>query len=363
MKIALIGSRGIPANYGGIEKGIEEVAPRIAVLGHDVSVFCWKSNNLHAPDTYKGVRLVHVPTLQSKHFGNFICTARATLRTFGTDFDIIRYHALGPGLFSSVPRLRGTKTVVSVHGLDWKRKKWNAAAALFLKLCEAASVRFPHRTIVVSRSLQRYYSEKYGIAPAFIPNGITCLEPSRPHEIHALGLQGDDYILFLNRLEPEKGVEYLIDAFAQLATDKKLVIAGDGPQLESLREQHAGNPGILFPGFVRGSLKHELYSNAYLFVLPSEIEGMSNALLEAMSYGLCCVTSDIQENRELISGSGFSFKNKSSQNLSALLSNLLVHKERVRESGQRAREHVQSNYSWDSVVVKTLDLYRDLLST
>jgi glycosyltransferase involved in cell wall biosynthesis len=260
----------------------------------------------------------------------------------------------------------GHKTVVTVHGLDWQRAKWGRLARRYLQACEGFSVRFPNATIVVSQVLQDYYLRKFGRRVDAIPNGIQAPQRRAPEQIRERwGLGEGDYLFFIARLTPEKGAHHLIRAFRELDTDMRLVIAGEGLHedryVAELKALAADDARIVFTGFVGGTLLEELFSNAYLYVQPSEIEGLSIALLEAMSFGRCVLSSDIPENLELVEGVGFSFRSRDVDDLRAQLASLLADSAAVAAGGERAFAHAVGNYSWDRVAESTWAVYQRLL--
>ena len=262
-----------------------------------------------------------------------------------------------------LPRLMGKRVVVTVHGLDWQRSKWKGGfAAKYIRLGEKAAVRFAHRIIVLSRNVQQYFLDTYGRETDYIPNGVTLPEIVEPEQIRMLGLEKDNYILFLGRLVPEKCPDLLIRAYRKLNTDKKLVIAGGSSDSDSyaaqLKQLAGDNPDILFTGFVQGRLLQELYSNAYLYVLPSDLEGMPLSLLEAMSFGNCCLVSDIPECVEVVEDHAFTFRRGSVEDLTKCLQTLCIENMSVFDAKQSVREFVGNKFSWDDVVTKTLELYQ-----
>jgi glycosyltransferase involved in cell wall biosynthesis len=362
LSISMVGSRGIPATYSGIETALREICPRLVQRGHDVSVYT-SSDVAYEGDFFEGVRIVRIPAISTKHLETLTRVMLSLWQEVHERNDIVHFHALGPALFSAFPRLLARRTVVTVHGLDWQRNKWNKFAAGVLRTGEFASARFPNATVVVSPVLKTYYDAKYGIDSVCIPNGVDLPVVRAPDLIvREYGLRKHGYLLFASRLVPEKGCHLLIEAFKTLETDKKLVIAGSSGHTDryvaELRALASGNPNVLFTGFVSGQLLAELFSNAYLYVLPSEIEGLSVSLLEAMSYGLCVVTSDIPENVVVTEGDcGHSFHSGDSRDLAQRLSILLNDEPAVLSTGRKARLHVGTTYSWERVTDLTEAVY------
>ena len=365
MKIGVIGQKGIPSRAGGVEIHVEEIASRLAANGNDVTVYCRKSYCEEIKETHKGINLVYIPSLNTKHLDAITYTFLASIDAVRKNYDIVHYHALGPSLLSFIPRLFGKKVVCTVHGLDWKREKWGKIAKKALKLGELATAKFPHKTISVSESINRYYNDTYKNDTIYIPNGVDDKKFVEAKEIiEKYSLNTGDYILFLARLVPEKGAHYLIDAFNQIDTDKKLVIAGGSSHTDeyvnTLKEKTKNNPNIIMTGFVKGRILDELFSNAYMYVLPSEIEGLPISLLEAMSYGQCCLVSDIEENIDVIKEFGYSFKNKDVSSLKNMLQDLLNNPEKVELVRNTVKDYVQGEYNWDIVANKTEQAYESL---
>jgi len=387
VKIAILGLRAIgPSASGGIEKAIEELSTRFVRSGHHVTVFCRARYSEANSSSYQGVRIQTLPAIYTKHLeaiSNTVAAISCTLR----GYDVIHINAIGPALLSFVPRLFGRKVVVTVHGLDWKREKWGTPAKLVLRLGAWASATFPNRTVVVSQTLAAHYRETYDKAVTYIPNGVTLPEPAKSELLGPLGLKNDDYVLFLSRLVPEKGCHTLIDAFRRLETGKKLVIVGAPSHSEeyaaSLRRLADGDPRILFTGALHGSAKDAAYRGAYCFVLPSTIEGMPLVLLEAMSYGKCCLCSDIEENLEVIAPSGhesrrdidhpsnrtgsvlggpfgLSFRTGDASHLREQLAFMLDRTDLVSELGEKARTHVANAFNWDRIALEYLRVYHEV---
>jgi len=309
------------------------------------------------------VRLIRHPTIKTKHLDAASHCAVATFDACFRNFDIVHYHALGPSLFSGVPRLAGKKTVVTVHGLDWQREKWGRFAKWFLQHCERPAFEFPDRTIVVSKTLRKYFDERHNAETAFIPNGTPVPERRAPQKLRKYGLENGRYILFVGRLTPEKGCHFLIDAFNQLDTDVKLVMAGgssftDG-YVDKLQALRNGNERIVMMDYVYGDLLDELWSNAYFVVQPSVLEGLSIALLEALSFGKCVLVSDIPENMEVVEDCAVSFRSQNVAHLRDQMRALLDDPVRVASFEESGRRLIAENYSWEVVVEALEKLYRD----
>jgi glycosyltransferase involved in cell wall biosynthesis len=362
VKIAIVGTRGLPARYSGIESYVEEIAPRLVAHGHSVTVYC-RPQYFDGNPIYKGVDIAARPCIKTKHLETISHSLLCTLDSLLKGYDIVHFHALGSSVFSFLPRIKGVKTAVTIHGLDWQREKWGNFAKWYLKKCELSSLHFPTETIVVSRTLQKYYKENYRKHVTYLPNGVNMQEPRSPELIKERGLAGDDYILFVGRLTPEKGCHHLIEAYKKLNTKLKLVVVGGSSYtdeyVEALSKQ--ANEDIMFLGYVFGDELRELYSNARLFVLPSEIEGLSISLLEAMSYGKCVVASDIPENLEVIEDCGFRFQSANTSDLARLLQELIENPDLVEEIGERARQRVLKEYNWDVIASQTEQLYLSLI--
>ena len=313
--------------------------------------------------TVDGVRVVPVRTIDKKGLAALSSSFFATLAAIKDKPDVIHYHAEGPCVPLPLAKRAGIRTVATIHGLDWQRAKWGKLASTYIKMGEKAAATKADGLIVLSKPAQSYFQEAYGRTATLIPNGIEAKQP-RPVNLirERWRLEAGSYLLYLGRLVPEKRPELLIEAFKGLGTDKKLVIAGGGSDTSeyeaSLREAAQGDPRILFTGFVNGGPLEELYSNCYAYVLPSDVEGMPMSLLEAMAYGRCCVTSDIPECADVLAGNGVTFEKGCVRSLRAALQDLLTDIDRDAALGAAARAHVEKTYNWDSVVERTLELYR-----
>lgn len=363
MKIAFIGGRGIVGKYSGVESFYEEAGKRLALKGHKITAYCRNYFTPNGP-SFAEIRVVRLPTVRTKHLETFVHTLLSTLHACFSDFDIVHYHTLGPSLFSFVPRLFGKKTVVTVQGLDWQRRKWSWFARIVLKVGEWASVHFPNQTIVVSRTLEEYYRQRYHKPVAYIPNGTVVRPQYAGSALRRFGLNAKNYVLFMGRLSPEKNCDLLIEAFEQIETPMKLVFAGGSSHTDeyvsALRSHESDR--IRFLGWLAGNDLEEVLTNAALFVLPSDMEGLSLALLDAMGAGLCVLASDVPENCEVIADAGFTFSRGDLIHLCQMLA-MLLSDAKVRETaGQRARERVVRNYLWERVTAELERIYSEVLN-
>jgi len=368
IRVAMIGQKGYPPIHGGIEKHVAELATRLGQLGIQIEIYSRPHYSQHQGETGEsGVLVRRLPSIPTKHLDAISHSFLATLDALPRAVDIFHYHAIGPGLLAGLPRWLARKpTIVTVHGLDWQREKWGKFATTVLRVGEFGSVRLPHETIVVSRALQDHFFLHHNRKTRYIPNGISPPKYREPSLIREKGIAGS-YLLFVGRLVPEKGCHLLLEAHAnlpeQLRKEFTLVIAGDTGfthgYVQELRNTAGEN--VQFLGYVHGPILDELYTNASLVVLPSTLEGLSITLLEGMSYGRCCLVSDIPPNREAAAGYAPLFPSGDVRSLTARLADLLKDPERCQTYGQQAQLHVVENYSWDHVTQQTASLYRELV--
>jgi len=364
LRICHIALKGMPLG-GGIEKYTEQVGSRLAARGHEITVYAMRHYGAR-DGVYRGMHIRTVPTIRSRSLEKFAAYLLATAyeSTLGS-CDVIHMHSFGPAMLSILPRLTGQTVLVQGHGLEWKRSRWSPLAGGMLRAMEPPSVRFPHAVAVVSRTLQRYVRETYGRECFYLPTGVEEPQPADAEPLRPLGLEAGNYVLFLSRLVREKNAHLLIRAFRRLRTDARLVIAGDAQHEQRYKEQLGelarGDRRILFPGFVTGLLWRSLLSNARLYVQPSGVEGLSLSLLEAMSYGNCCLVSDIPENLEAIHGHGFSFRHDDEANLAAKMNELLRDDSLRASAGAAGRAFVLAHHSWDDIAARTESVYAGLL--
>lgn len=362
LRIAWIGGRGVISRYSGIESYYEHVGKELALRRHDLTVYC-RTYFTPPVKEHNGMHILRLPTIRSKHLETFVHTLLSSLHALFADYDIVHYHCLGPALFSFIPRMTGRKTVVTVQGLDWQRRKWGRFAARVLRWGEAAAVRFPSTTMVASKTLQDYYRVRHNRETAYIPNGAGQITHRPPTRLIGWDLISEQYILFLGRFSPEKNCHLLIEAFEQLNTDMKLVLAGGTSHTDSYAGQlraHA-SARVRFLDWVSGDDYDELLSNAAVFVLPSDLEGLSLALLDAMAAGVCVLTSDIPENREVVDGAGFTFRCGDRDDLTRMLQILVQNPLLRRKMAWKAKARIREEYQWSKIAVMIEQHYYDLL--
>jgi glycosyltransferase involved in cell wall biosynthesis len=367
VRIAFLAVKNITGG-GGIEKYTSELGSRLVQRGHEVTVYTMRHYG-DVPERYLGMRIVSVPSFAAPCLQKLSCSAAAAINSSWKEkYDIVHFHTVASGAFAWLPRLRGAKCVLQVHGLglEWKRKRWGMLTWSVVKILEKLALSQSHIYTAVSRTQCAFYQKQRGIEMQYIPTAADVKPKPEAKEIYQLGLEPNKYIFFACRLVPEKGVHYLVSAFRRLDTDMKLVIAGDTQRATEYRKkvfELAGDDSrILFPGFVKGPLLEELFSHCYVYVQPSEAEGLSLSILEAMSYGNCCLVSDIPANLEAIGDAGFHFSNRNVNDLADHLRWLLEHSEEVASVNVGAKERIRQHYSWQSISEQIEKLYLSILN-
>ncbi|MFH0853870.1 MAG: glycosyltransferase family 4 protein [bacterium] len=388
MKIYFIGQKGIPAKFGGIERHVEDLSVRLANKGHEVFVYTRPNYTSQSLKEYKAVKLISIPNIPTKHFDAITHTARACFDVARRDADIIHFHSIGPASLIWLVKLLKPRVpiVATFHTKCYLHKKWGIFARFYLKFGERMACKASNQTIAVSKSLKKYADNKYGIGAVYIPNGVdinkddefrTMKDNENEREKFATGeffgnegiekwnFEKDGYILAVSRLVGHKGLHFLIAAYKKLKTDKKLVIVGDGvytdKYVQQLKSLAFNNLNIVFTGNQTGKILHDLYKNAYLFVQPSESEGLSMALLEAMAYGNAVLISDIPENTEATGKLGITFRSKDSEDLLAKLEYLLKNPKLVRRLGLLGIERSKKRYNLDNIVKETIKVYEHIM--
>ena len=369
LKIAMIGQKRVPSREGGVEIVVEELSTRMVQRGYNVTCFnrgghhvSGKEFDRNKVSEYKGVKLKSVFTINCKGLAAMTSSFFSAIKVAFGKYDVVHFHAEGPAFMCWLPKLFGKRVIVTVHGLDHQRAKWGRFARWYILSGEKNAVRFADEIIVLSAGVQDYFMKTYGRKTQFIPNGVNKPEKQSADVIKKRWkLEKDNYILYLGRIVPEKGEGYLVKAFKQVKTDKKLVIAGGSSDtddfMHDLKEIAKADERVVFTGFVQGRVLEELYSNAYMYCLPSDLEGMPLSLLEAMSYGNCCVVSDIPECTEVVEDKAMIFRKSDVDDLKEKLQFACEHPEKVRQLKAGAADFICEKYSWGDTVKRTLELY------
>ncbi len=363
MKIAFIGQKGVPTRNGGIEKYTENLALNLIKRGHEVFVYSRPYYSAGLKE-YKGIKIISVPTIKIKSLEAIINTFFACLDVVFRKVDVINFQAIGPASLIWLVKLFKPKTpiIFTFHCQDYYHQKWGKFAQWYLKLGEKIGCRLADKTIVTSHVLTDYVKKNYGFEPIYIPYGSYTPEKIPVKDIRRWGLEKENYIVYIGRLVRHKGVHYLIEAYKQIKTDKKLVIVGESAYtndyVQELHQLAAADERIVFTGNQSGLILNELFSNAYLFVQPSEYEGLSVALLEAMGWQLACLVSDIPQMKEGIANTGITFQNKNVADLKIKLESLINNPEEVQHLGQLAAQRVNQEYNWQTITTNIENIYQ-----
>lgn len=373
LRIAMLGHKRIPSREGGVEIVVEELSTRMVQRGH--SVTCYNRSGHHVSGKefdaningkyYKGVRIKKVFTIDKKGLAAMTSSLFASLAVAFRKYDIVHFHAEGPCAVMWIPKLFGKKCVATIHGIDWQRAKWGNFASKYIKYGEKTAVKYADKIIVLSKNMQDYFMKEYGRETVYIPNSSSVQTIREVNLIREkFGLEKNSYVLFVGRIVPEKGITYLIDAWKQISTDKKLVIAGgvsDSTEYtEEIKSLCEGDDSIILTDFVQGEILDELYSNAYVYCIPSDLEGMPLSLMEAMSYGNCCLVSDIKEHLEMVDDKAVAFKKSNVNDLKLKLQELLNDEETVNKYKKESSDYILNKYNWENVVTETLKLYMEI---
>lgn len=368
IKVAFIGLRGIPAHYGGVENVVENLSVELVKLGYDITVYCRSQYCPNKINNYRGVKLKYYPTIVTKHTETFFHTLLCSLNAMFSNYDIVHYHALGNTIFSFMPRLLGKKTILTLHGLDYEREKWGKLAKNFLMFNEKLSLCFPNEVVSVSNTIKKHYFNKYKKEIYYIPNAVNINKKLELNKLKKFGLK-KGYMLFLSRIVPEKGLHFLIEAYKKIKTDKQLVIVGDAihsgdyyKKIKELANVELEHNKIIFTGALYNEEKQEAFSNASIFFLPSTMEGMPIVLLEAMSYGLPILASDISPNLETGKDLINYFKSGDSEslrkNLLYMLKNYLI----LKKKALKSKDFLLKNFKWTKIAKEYDLIYKKLVN-
>lgn len=366
MNIALLGTRGIPASYSGFETCVEQLGQRLGQRGHRVTVYCRSHHITYEGTHYNGMRLVKLPTIANKYLDTIVHSFISSLHALTQRYDVALYFISGNSPITWIPRLVGTKTILNVDGLDWKREKWPVFAKKYIKFAEYLAIKLPNSYVTDSRVIQAYYRDRFGSEPPYIPYGseVEILPPGET--LSRFGLEPRKYILFVGRLVPENCAHHLVEALRGLDTGFQCVIVGDAPYAEryisSLKENANNDRRIVFTGYLFGKGYHELGSNAYIFVETSGVGGTHPALIEAMAFGNCVVVHNTPENLETIGDAGFAYDGKiGADSLCEVLQRLFNNSTLVEGYRHRAQRRAQTYYSWEVVTDAYERLFYQLL--
>ena len=370
MKIAMIGHKRVPSREGGVEVVVEELSTRLVKLGNNVDIYNRRGKNVQDKNIdkgkkrlkeYKGARIITIPTINKKGIDALLYSFLASIRALFGKYDVLHYHAEGSCAMLWIPHLFKKKIVVTIHGLDWQRSKWGGFASKYIKFGEKLAVKYADQIIVLSKGVQEYFKEQYNRETVFIPNGVNKPQIREAKIIKdKYNLEKGSYILFLARIVPEKGLLYLIDAFKQIDTDIKLVIAGGASHtndfLEEIKNKVKDDNRIIMTGFVQGQELEELYSNCLLYCLPSDVEGMPLSLLEAMSYGCNCLVSNIEENVQVTEDYAITFKKGNVEDLKEKLE-IMLDRDKNEEKSESIQNYIVNKYNWDDIVKEVEEIY------
>jgi glycosyltransferase involved in cell wall biosynthesis len=365
LKIAILGTRGIPANYGGFETFAEECAARLAQRGHHVTVYCrshYVSKNLKS---CRGANLVVLPTLKWKYADTVVHTGISVFHALFRRFDVILICNAANSPFAWIPRMFGTPVVVNVDGIERLRRKWNRIGRAYYRVCERLSLWFPNTIVTDAETIQLYYRNRYCRESTFIPYGAIIEKPSGCDTLKALGLESRGYCLYVSRFEPENNPHVVIAAFEKVKAEKRLLMVGDAPYskkyiqgLKSTRDSR-----IIFPGAIYGPGYRELLANAFCYVHATEVGGTHPALIEAMGQGSLVLANSTPENREVLGPAGIIYRRNDPDDLAQRLQQAIDCPDSYEALRVSALERASTVYSWDAVVSQYEELFRKLKRT
>ena len=354
MKFAILGTRGIPASYGGFETFAEELSTRLAGRGHRVTVYCRKR---HSAPSYRGVQLVYLPTIRHKYFDTVAHTFLSTLHLLMRRQDAALFCNAANAVFTLAPRLAGIPVALNVDGLERKRRKWNRLGRAWYAISERFAAWFPNAVISDAAVIQRYYLERYCKPTHLIPYGAETGKLATTGALDRLGLEPGRYFLYVSRMEPENNALLVREAFERLDAEVKLALVGDAPYASSYLAQvrNTKDPRVLLPGAIYGQGYHELLSHCLAYIHATEVGGTHPALVEALGRGCLTLFLNTPENAEVAGAVAIPFKK---QDLEQKLRLVLAMSDAERAAYQaRAMEHVRKHYNWEQVT----DAYEQLL--
>jgi len=366
MRIAIMGIRGIPANYGGFETFVEELAPRLVKRGHQVTVY-GRSNIIdYTGSYYKGARLLILPTISHKYLDTVVHTFISIIHSCFFKYDIVFLLNAVNSPFAFIPRLTGKKVVLNVDGIERLRKKWSWIGKLYHRIGEYFATKFPNVIVSDAEIIKRYYLETYKKESVMIPYGANIGKVNTTKTLRKFNLQPKNYILYVSRLEPENNAHIVIQAFKKVQTQKKLIIVGDAPYSDEykkyIKKIAEDDERIIFTGYIFGLGYKELHSFTFAYVHASDVGGTPPALVGAMGFGNCVLVNGTEGNKEVINDAGIIYKKNNAQDLKEKIEYIIKNPEVIRMYGEKAKERVQANYSWDAVTEKYENLFLKMVT-
>lgn len=362
MKIAILGTRGIPANYGGFETFAEECAARLAERGHSVTVYCRSHYVAKTLKRHRGADLVVLPTLEWKYTDTVAHCALSVMHALPRRFDVILICNAANSPFAWIPRLFGTKVIVNVDGIERLRRKWNRIGRAYYRVCEYLSLWFPDAIVTDAESIRQYYRDRHGHDSTFIPYGAVTQKPPGRSALDSLGLAPGEYFLYVSRFEPENNPHLVVAAFEKVQTPRRLVMLGDAPYSRTYIRQlkDTRDPRIVFPGAIYGERYRELLANAFCYIHATEVGGTHPALIEAMGQGNIVVANGTPENAEVVGSSGLLYRKNDGEDLARLLQQIVDCPDKFAPLKAAALQRASAAYSWDAVVSRYEQLFARL---
>lgn len=362
LRIAFVGTRGVPASYSGFETFVENMGVRLVQRGHEVTVYCRRHHVGEGLPEYRGMRLVHVRGIATKHLDTITHTLVSCLHALTQRYDVVVMCISGNSPLAILPRLAGSKVVLNVDGSDWRREKWGRFARAYIRFSEWLATRLPDATVTDSAVMQRYYRENLGVETTCICYGADMPLPKSLDLIEKLGLEPRRYLLLVGRLVPENCAHHLVEAYERLRPDLQCVVVGDAPYADDyIARLKRRGPHVIFPGYVFGEGYRQLMHNAYAVVLCSEVGGTHPVLVEAMAAGNCVVVNDTPANLEVVGDAGIPYGGlKGADGLAEVLGTLVSDVERVEVYRDLARRRVAGRYSWEAVTDQYEHLFESL---
>lgn len=364
MRIAMVGTRGIPASYSGFETCAEELSTRLVARGHEVTVYCRTHHVTYPEPIYRGVRLIKLPTIRNKYLDTLVHTTLSSLHAATRRFDLVMMFIVGNSPTCIIPRLAGTPVVLNVDGLDWQREKWPGPAKRYLKLSEWLAGYTANAVVTDAHVVHDYYLQRYHRDTHLIAYGAEAHAAHANGTLERFGLKPNEYVLYVGRLVPENRVHDLVDAFQHVETSKRCVIVGDAPYADSYQRQLRARAGenVIFTGYVFGQGYWELVTNSYAYVFPPAAGGTHPALIEAMAAGNCVLVRDTPANLEVVGDAAPAYAGADAPgSLSTALQRLIDDPALVADYGCRAKQRIERHYTWDRVTDQYEELFIELL--